>query len=123
MVVSSRFRSKNLTRSQKTWSDFDKKMLACYLSFKLFRFFLDGTNSFLPIDHRSIVTSFKRLTRGSSPRQESVFELIIQMTSSVEHTGGNINVVDFFHLLNQPNVNATLPCFYLLITCKSLVIE
>ena len=97
------FFSKRLSSTQKSYSAFDRELLAVYLSVLHFKHLIEGRNVHIFTDHKPLVSAFYSQTPAKSDRQQRQLAVISEYISSVEHISGCDNIVaDAF----SRNVNA-----------------
>ena len=87
------FFSKKLSDVQKTYSTYDRELLAAYLAVLHFRTLIDGHPVTLFSDHKPLVSAFYSRSLAKSDRQQRHLSLISEYVSSVEYIRGQNNVV------------------------------
>ena len=94
------FFSKKLSQTQKTYSTFDRELLAAYLSVLHFKTLIDGHQVTLFVDHKPIVSAFYASTPAKSDKQQRHLSFISEYVSNVQYICGRDNVVADF--LSRP---------------------
>ena len=85
------FFSKKLNKAQKTYSAFDRELLAIFLAIKNFKYFLEGRQFHVFTDHKPITTTFLK-NRNYEPTQLRQLEFISRFTTDIRHIKGVENV-------------------------------
>ncbi len=87
------FYSKKLSDTQKTYSTYDRELLASYLAVIHFKTLIDGHSVTLFLDHKPLVSAFHSKSVAKSDRQQRQLSLISEYVSSVVYIRGDNNVV------------------------------
>ncbi|BES93979.1 multicellular organismal development [Nesidiocoris tenuis] len=86
------FFSKKLSPSQRSYSTYDRELLAAYSSVKYFRHMLEGREFSLLTDHKPLTFAFLQRPEKASPRQLRQLDYISQFTTDVRHVPGSKNI-------------------------------
>ena len=73
------FFSRILHTHEKTWSAYDKELLAVYLSVKNFKHHLEGRPFRIYTDHKPLVDSISKQTEAQNPRQQRQLAYILSL--------------------------------------------
>ncbi|UYV61691.1 hypothetical protein LAZ67_1005925, partial [Cordylochernes scorpioides] len=87
------FYSKKLNDTQKSYSTYDRELLAIYLSVKNFKHMLEGRDFKIYTDHKPLKYAFLQRNEKASPRQLRHLQYIFQVTTNIEHVDGRSNIV------------------------------
>ena len=108
------FFSRKLDKAQKSYSTFDRELLAMYSAVKHFAYFLEGRRVHIYTDHKPLTFAFASGSERWTARQQRHLSLIAEYTTDVRHVQGRVNVVaDALSRVeldvNQVSVNNKLP--------------
>jgi hypothetical protein len=92
-LIASRFFPKKLNNAQRSYSTYDRELLAIYEAIKHFRHSLEGRIFVVQTDHKPLVYAFRQRAEKASPRQLRHLDFIGQFTTEIEHISGEDNVV------------------------------
>ena len=87
------FFSKRLSKTQRTYSAFDRELLAVYLAVAHFKHVIEGRTVTIFTDHKPLVSAFYSQTQPRSDRQQRQLAFISEYACSFEHIRGSENVV------------------------------
>lgn len=87
------FFSKKLSITQRSYSTYDRELLAAYLAVFHFKTLIDGHSVTLFVDHKPIVSAFYSRCIAKSDRQQRHLSFISEYISSVQYIRGHNNVV------------------------------
>ncbi|UYV66588.1 hypothetical protein LAZ67_4002211 [Cordylochernes scorpioides] len=87
------FYSKKLNDTQKSFSTYDRELLAIYLSVENFKHTLEGRDFKIYTDHKPLKYAFLQRNEKASPRQLRHLQYIYQFTKNIEHVDGKRNIV------------------------------
>jgi hypothetical protein len=87
------FFSKKLNNSQRSYSTYDRELLAIYLSIKHFRYLIEGRRISIRTDHKPLIYAFRQKLDKASPRQIRQLDFIAQFSTDIEHISGVQNEV------------------------------
>jgi len=87
------FFSKRLSSTQRSYSAFDRELLAVYLSVLHFKYVVEGQEVHVFTDHKPLVAAFYSPNPSKSDRQQRHLSLISEYISTIEHINGGDNVV------------------------------
>ena len=87
------FYSKKLSSTQKTYSAFDRELLAAYSAVLHFKHLIEGREVHLFTDHNPLVKSFYSQSPAKSDRQQRHLTVISEYVSAVEYIKGSENIV------------------------------
>ena len=87
------FYSKKLSATQKTYSAFDRELLASYLAVLHFKHLIEGRHVILFTDHKPMKLAFYSSTPAKSDRQQRHLTVLSEYISAVEHINGSENIV------------------------------
>jgi len=87
------FFSKKLSLTQKTYSTFDRELLASYLAVLHFKHLIEGREVHLFTDHKPFQQAFYSHSPAKSDRQQRHLTIISEYISSVVHIRGADNIV------------------------------
>ena len=103
------FYSKKLSDTQKSYSTYDRELLAAYLAVLHFKSLLDGHNTTLFLDHKPIVSAFYSKSLAKSDRQQRQLAFISEYVDRVEYIRGKENIVA--DTLSRPVLAITVDTF------------
>ena len=98
------FFSHKYSAIQKTYSTYDRELLAAYLAILNFKSLIDGRSVTLLTDHKPIVSAFYSKSLSKSDRQQRQLSVISEYVTSIEYICGNNNIVA--DCLSRPSVNS-----------------
>lgn len=75
------------------YSTFDRELLAVYLAIKHFRYFIEGREFQIFMDHKPLTYSLSSNSNRYTPRQIRHMDFISQFTSNIQHIKGMENPV------------------------------
>jgi hypothetical protein len=87
------FFSKKLSDVQKTYSTYDRELLAAFLAVLKFKTLIDGHSVTLFTDHKPLVSAFYSKSIAKSDRQQRQLSFLSEYVSSVQYIRGSNNVV------------------------------
>jgi len=87
------FYSKKLSGAQRSYSAFDKELLAAYQSILNFKSIIDGQHTTLFTDHKPLVSAFHSRKGAKSDRQQRHLGVLTEFLVDAVHIRGNDNVV------------------------------
>ncbi|KAK3878428.1 hypothetical protein Pcinc_017012 [Petrolisthes cinctipes] len=87
------FYSKKLSDTQRTYSTYDRELLAAYLAVLHFKVLIDGHSTTLFLDHKPLVSAFHSKSIAKSDRQQRQLAFISEYVTSVNYICGDNNVV------------------------------
>jgi len=87
------FFSRKLNNSQRSYSAYDRELLAIYLSIKHFRYLIEGRRISIKTDHKPLIYAFRQKLDKASPRQIRQLDFIAQFSTNIKHISGDQNVV------------------------------
>ena len=87
------FFSKHLSIAQKSYSTYDRELLAVYLSVIHFKHVIEGRNVVVFTDHKPLVSAFNSQRVPKSDRQQRQLSYISEYICSFEHIRGAENIV------------------------------
>lgn len=120
------FFSKKLKKSQKTYSTYDRELLAIHRSVEYFRSQVEGRNFTIYTDHKPLTFMFNKSYEKATPRQLRSIDYISQFSTDVRHIAGEQNVVadmlsrveavtaktlDYGHLKHEQDNDAELQAY------------
>lgn len=97
------FFSRKLSKSQTSYSAFDRELLAIYLAIKHFQHYVEGQDFCVYTDHKPLTTTMNS-KNPRSPRQERQLDFISQFTNDIRYIKGATNVVA--DALSRPDIDA-----------------
>ena len=103
------FFSKKLSDTQKTYSTYDRELLAAYLAVHHFKTLIDGHTVTIFVDHKPIVSAFTSKSVAKSDRQQRQLSFISEYVSSIKYIRGDNNVVA--DCLSRPTCAITVDPF------------
>jgi len=87
------FFSRKLDSAQRSYSAFDRELLAAFSAIRHFRFQLEGRPFQLWTDHRPLTFALGRISDAWTPRQQRQLGYIAEFTSDIIYVPGKDNVV------------------------------
>ena len=87
------FFSKKLSDLQKTYSTYDRELLAAYLAVLQFKSLIDGHSVTLFSDHKPIVSAFHSKNIAKSDRQQRQLSFLSEYVHDVQYIRGQNNIV------------------------------
>ncbi|KAF2352022.1 hypothetical protein FHG87_017221 [Trinorchestia longiramus] len=103
------FFSKKLSDLQKTYSTYDRELLAAYLSVLHFKSIIDGHSVTLFTDHKPMVSAFYSRTIAKYDRQQRHLSFLSEYITAVEYIKGHNNIVA--NCLSRPVCATTVDVF------------
>lgn len=98
------FFSRQLRRTERNWSAFDRELLALHLGIRHFRYFVEGRDFVAYTDHKPLTFAFAKVAQPWSTRQQRQLACISEYTTDIRHIAGkNNNVAD---ALSRAIINA-----------------
>ena len=85
--------SKKLKPAEIKYSTFDRELLAVYLAIKHFRYFIEGRQFKVFIDHKPLTFSLASHFDHYTPRQIHHLDYILQFTTDIQYVTGSSNPV------------------------------
>ncbi|GFX60851.1 hypothetical protein TNCV_1311441 [Trichonephila clavipes] len=86
------FFSRKLTSSEKSYSAYDRELLAIYSAIRHFRYMLEARDFSVFTDHKSLIYAFRQKSDTCSPRQIRQLDFISQFTTNIVHIPGSDNI-------------------------------
>ncbi|GFW47275.1 transposon Tf2-9 polyprotein [Trichonephila clavipes] len=86
------FFSRKLTSSEKSYSAYDRELLAIYSAIRHFRYMLDARDFTVFTDHKPLTYAFRQKSDKCSPRQIRQLDFISQFTTNIVHIPGSDNI-------------------------------
>ncbi|GFW43654.1 hypothetical protein TNCV_4770031 [Trichonephila clavipes] len=86
------FFSRKLTSSEKSYSAYDRELLAIYLAIRHFRYMLEARDFTVFTDHKPLTYAFRQKSDKCSPRQIRQLDFISQFTTNIVHIPGSDNI-------------------------------
>ncbi|GFS84845.1 hypothetical protein TNCV_2957291 [Trichonephila clavipes] len=86
------FFSRKLTSSEKSYSAYDRELLAIYSAIRHFRYMLEARDFTVLTDHKSLTYAFRQKSDKCSPRQIRQLDFISQFTTNIVHIPGSNNI-------------------------------
>lgn len=84
--------SRKLSKAERSYSTFDRELLAVYAAIKHFRYFLETREFKTFTDHKPLSQALKTKTE-KSPRQSRQLDYISQFSTDIHHIAGKLNIV------------------------------
>lgn len=103
------FFSKKLSSTQKTYSTFDRELLAAYSAVLHFKSLIDGQSVTLFSDHKPLVSKFYAKSPCHSDRQQRHLSFISEYISSMQYIRGSSNITA--DLLSRPVCSVSIDAF------------
>ncbi|GFU06376.1 transposon Tf2-11 polyprotein [Trichonephila clavipes] len=86
------FFSRKLTSSEKSYSAYDRELLAIYSAIRHFRYMLEARDFTVFTDHHPLTYAFRQKSEKCSPRQIRQLDFISQFTTNIVHIPGSNNI-------------------------------
>ncbi|GFU86145.1 hypothetical protein TNCV_368031 [Trichonephila clavipes] len=86
------FFSRKLTSSEKSYSAYDRELLAIYSAIRHFRYMLEARDFTMFTDHKPLTYAFRQKSDKCSPRQIRQLDFISQFTTNIVHIPGSDNI-------------------------------
>ncbi|GFW99859.1 retrovirus-related Pol polyprotein from transposon 17.6 [Trichonephila clavipes] len=86
------FFSRKLTSSEKSYSAYDRELLAIYSAIRHFRYMLEARDFTVFTDHKPLTYAFRQKSDKCSPRQIRQLGFISQFTTNIVHIPGSDNI-------------------------------
>ncbi|GFU03454.1 transposon Tf2-11 polyprotein [Trichonephila clavipes] len=86
------FYSRKLTSSEKSYSAYDRELLAIYSAIRHFRYMLEARDFTVFTDHKPLTYAFRQKSDKCSPRQIRQLDFISQFTTNIVHIPGSDNI-------------------------------
>ncbi|GFX64392.1 transposon Tf2-11 polyprotein [Trichonephila clavipes] len=86
------FFSRKLTSSEKSYSAYDRELLAIYSAIRHFRYMLEARDFTVFTDHKPLTYAFRQKSDKCSPRQIRQPDFISQFTTNIVHIPGSVNI-------------------------------
>ncbi|GFW85424.1 transposon Tf2-11 polyprotein [Trichonephila clavipes] len=86
------FFSRKLTSSEKSYSAYDRELLAIYSAIRHFRYMLEARDFTVFTDHKPLTYAFRQKSDKCSPRQIRQLDFISQFTTNIVHIPGSANI-------------------------------
>ncbi|GFX21676.1 hypothetical protein TNCV_1200561 [Trichonephila clavipes] len=86
------FFSRKLTSSEKSYSAYDRELLAIYSAIRHFRYMLEARDFTVFTDHKPLTYAFRQKSDKCSPRQIRQLDFISQFTRNIVHIPGSDNI-------------------------------
>ena len=87
------FYSKKLSITQRSYSTYDRELLAAYFAVIHFKPFIDGHSVDLFVDHKPLVSAFHSKNISKSDRQQRQLAFISEYVQDVKYIKGSNNIV------------------------------
>ena len=87
------FFSRKLDKAQKSYSTFDRELLAMYSAVKHFSYFVEGQTFHIYTDHKPLTFAFASSSECWTSRQQRHLSYIAEYTTDVRHVHGRDNAV------------------------------
>ena len=87
------FLSRKLDKAQKSYSTFDRELLAMYSAVKHFSYFIEGRRFHIYTDHKSLTFAFASSSDRWTLRQQRHLAVISEYTTDVRHVEYRNNAV------------------------------
>ncbi|GFX12472.1 retrovirus-related Pol polyprotein from transposon opus [Trichonephila clavipes] len=84
--------SRKLTSSEKSYSAYDRELLAIYSAIRHFRYMLEARDFTVFTDHKPLTYAFRQKSNKCSPRQIRQLDFISQFTTNIVHIPGSDNI-------------------------------
>lgn len=98
------FFSRQLRKPEKSYSAFDRELLALYLGIRHFRYFLEGRAFTAFTDHKPLTFAMAKISEPWSARQQRQLSYISEFTTDIQHIEGKNNAVA--DALSRAEINA-----------------
>ncbi|GFT32191.1 retrovirus-related Pol polyprotein from transposon 17.6 [Trichonephila clavipes] len=86
------FFSRKLTSSEKSYSAYNRELLAIYSAIRHFRYMLEARDFTVFTDHKPLTYAFRQKSDKCSPRQIRQLDFISQFTTNIVHISGSDNI-------------------------------
>ncbi|GFU89677.1 hypothetical protein TNCV_2265671 [Trichonephila clavipes] len=86
------FFSRKLTSSEKSYSAYDRELLAIYSAIRHFRYMLEARDFTVFTDHNPLTYAFRQKSDKCSSRQIRQLDFISQFTTNIVHIPGSDNI-------------------------------
>ncbi|GFW62270.1 transposon Tf2-9 polyprotein [Trichonephila clavipes] len=86
------FFSRKLTSSEKSYSAYDRELIAIYSAIRHFRYMLEARDFTVLTDHKPLTYAFRQKSDKCSPRQIRQLDFISQFTTNIVHIPGSDNI-------------------------------
>ncbi|GFS49807.1 hypothetical protein TNCV_4344691 [Trichonephila clavipes] len=86
------FFSRKLTSSEKSYSAYDRELLAIYSAIRHFQYMLGARDFTVFTDHKPLTYVFRQKSDKCSPRQIRQLDFISQFTTNIVHIPGSDNI-------------------------------
>ncbi|GFS61473.1 transposon Tf2-9 polyprotein [Trichonephila clavipes] len=86
------FFSRKLTSSEKSYSAYDRELLAIYSAIRHFRYMLEARDFTVFTDHKPLTYAFRQKSDKCSPWQIRQLDFISQFTTNIVHIPGSDNI-------------------------------
>ncbi|GFX00132.1 transposon Tf2-6 polyprotein [Trichonephila clavipes] len=86
------FFSRKLTSSEKSYSAYDRELLAIYSAIRHFRYMLEARDFTVFTDQKPLTYAFRQKSDKCSPRQIRQLDFITQFTTNIVHIPGSDNI-------------------------------
>ncbi|GFU48263.1 transposon Tf2-11 polyprotein [Trichonephila clavipes] len=86
------FFSRKLTSSEKSYSAYDRELLAIYSAIRHFRYMLEARDFAVFTDHKPLTYAFRQKSDKCSPQQIRQLDFISQFTTNIVHIPGSDNI-------------------------------
>ncbi|GFT90814.1 retrovirus-related Pol polyprotein from transposon 17.6 [Trichonephila clavipes] len=86
------FFSRKLISSEKSYSVYDRELLAIYSAIRHFRYMLEARDFTVFTDHKPLTYAFRQKSDKCSPRQIRQLDFISQFTTNIVHIPGSDNI-------------------------------
>ncbi|GFW56435.1 hypothetical protein TNCV_2089421 [Trichonephila clavipes] len=86
------FFPRKLTSSEKSYSAYDRELLAIYSAIRHFRYMLEARGFTVFTDHKPLTYAFRQKSDKCSPRQIRQLDFISQFTTNIVHIPGSDNI-------------------------------
>ena len=100
------FFSREITAAERSYSTFDKELLAIFAATLKFKHLIGGRHANVFTDHKPITCSFQRIqSNTNNPPQSRQFSLIAEYFDEIQHILGSTNVLA--NCLSRPPTDDT----------------
>ncbi|GFV81841.1 retrovirus-related Pol polyprotein from transposon 17.6 [Trichonephila clavipes] len=86
------FFSRKLISSEKSYSDYDRELLAIYSAIRHFRYMLEARDFTVFTDHKPLTYAFRQKSDKCSPRKIRQLDFISQFTTNIVHIPKSDNI-------------------------------
>ncbi|GFU74930.1 retrovirus-related Pol polyprotein from transposon opus [Trichonephila clavipes] len=86
------FFSRKLTSSEKSYSAYERELLAIYSAIRHFRYMLEARDFTVFTDHKPLTYAFRQKSDKCSPRRIRQLDFISQFTTNIVHIPGSDNI-------------------------------